>query len=283
MTAYYNEINSAACDVLEELIRSKIIADGVVDRRSITEVQPSDLRGFDQCHFFAGAGIWSAAARIAGWPDDKPLWTASCPCQPFSVAGKGAGVDDPRHLWPHLFRLSRAIRPSILVGEQVAGKAGYGWFDGVRTDLEGEDYACRAVDIPACSVNAPHQRSRLYWVAMADADTAGLALGRSQRSHDGAQFPSAERSDCDVGDATASSERQSSQECGRPSTIRGSDFWGDSNWIECADGKARRTKPGLRLLVDGMAGRIDLWRLAGNSIVAPLAAEVLGALLDVES
>lgn len=164
--AYYNENNDAAADWLENLIAAGMIAAGHVDRRSITEVQPDDLHGYAQHHFFAGIGGWSRACRLAGWPDARPIWTASCPCQPFSVAGKGAGEDDARHLWPDLLRLWRAFRPACGVGEQVAKKAGYGWFDGVRTGLAGEGYASRAVDIPALAVDSPHERNRLYWVTV---------------------------------------------------------------------------------------------------------------------
>lgn len=175
MRAYYNEISEPAAATLRELIASDVIAPGDVDTRSIKDVQPDDLRPYTQCHFFAGGGLWSVAARLAGWPDDRSLWTGSCPCQPFSVAGRGEGVDDPRHLWPDFFRLIRATRPAVVMGEQVAGKAGYGWLDGVRADLAGEGYASRGVDIPACAVDAPHIRSRLYWIAsnLADAVRPG--------------------------------------------------------------------------------------------------------------
>ena len=168
--AYYNEIDEHAADWLENLIAAGLIAPGFVDRRSIKEVEAYDLQGFTQHHFFAGIGGWSYACRLAGWPDDRPIWTASCPCQPFSVAGKGLGEDDPRHLWPDLFRLWRAYRPAFGVGEQVAGKAGYNWFNGVRADLEGENFLARAVDIPACAVDAPHQRNRCYWVSVANGE-----------------------------------------------------------------------------------------------------------------
>jgi DNA (cytosine-5)-methyltransferase 1 len=167
MAAYYNEHDAYAAQWLRNLIAKGLIADGEVDTRSIVDVHPDELRGFTQCHFFAGLGGWSHALRLAGWPDDRPVWTGSCPCQPFSVAGKGLGADDPRHLWPHFFRLIRSARPSVVMGEQVAGAAGYGWFDGVAADLEGEGYASRAVDVPAVAVDAPHIRSRLYWVASA--------------------------------------------------------------------------------------------------------------------
>jgi len=165
MTAYYNEIDLYAAEWLRNLIKAGYIPNGEVDTRSIVDVPPDDLRGFTQCHFFAGIGGWGYALRLSGWPDDRPIWTGSCPCQPFSVAGKGAGTNDPRHLWPHFHRLITACRPPVVMGEQVAGAAGYGWLDGVRADLAREGYASRGVDIPACSVDAPHIRQRLYWVA----------------------------------------------------------------------------------------------------------------------
>lgn len=165
MAAYYNEIDAYAAEWLRNLIKAGHIADGEVDTRSIVDVQPDELREFTQCHFFAGIAGWSHALRLAGWEDERQIWTGSCPCQPFSTAGKGKGTDDPRHLWPHLFRLIRGCRPPVVMGEQVAGAAGYGWLDGVRSDLESEDYAIEGVDIAACSVNAPHIRQRLYWVA----------------------------------------------------------------------------------------------------------------------
>ena len=77
MTAYYNEINPYAAQWLRNLIDEGQIAPGVVDDRSIEDVRPSDLEGFEQCHFFAGIGGWSRALRLAGWPDDRPVWTLS--------------------------------------------------------------------------------------------------------------------------------------------------------------------------------------------------------------
>jgi len=190
LSAYYNEIDPYAAQWLRNLIKKGLIADGEVDTRSIINVSPDDLRGFIQCHFFAGIGGWSYALRLAGWPEDRPIWTGSCPCQPFSVAGKGAGTDDPRHLWPHFHRLIAANRPPVVMGEQVAGAAGYGWLDGVRADLEREGYASRGVDIPACSVNAPHIRQRLYWVATDLADTGYMRRGNRPQSSEQKLSPS---------------------------------------------------------------------------------------------
>lgn len=61
---------------------------------------------------------------------------------------------------------------------------------------------------------------------------------------------------------------------------RNGSFWSGADWLACHDGKARRAEPGLRLLADGMLGRVDAWRLAGNGLVLPLATEVVGALMD---
>jgi DNA (cytosine-5)-methyltransferase 1 len=165
---YYNEFDPKAAAWLQELINAGHIPDGYVDTRSIVDVRPSDLAGFTQCHFFAGIGVWSYALGLAGWPTDRPVWTGSCPCQPFSAAGKGDGFADERHLWPHFHHLIRVCRPSVVLGEQVASKDGLAWLDLVATDLEGEGYAAGAADLCAAGVGAPHIRQRIYWVAYAD-------------------------------------------------------------------------------------------------------------------
>ena len=163
--AYYNEWEKDKALWLRELIRRGLIADGEVDTRSIADVRPDELVGFTQLHWFAGVGAWSYALRLAGIPDDFPIWTASCPCPSFSVAGKGEGFDDPRHLWPELFRLVRERKPSMLFGEQADGAIGHGWFDLVGMDMESESYAVAAAVLPAASVGAPHRRNRLFFVA----------------------------------------------------------------------------------------------------------------------
>ena len=180
MTAYYNENDPYAAQWLRTLISAGHIADGDVDERSIIDVRPDDLAGYNQCHFFAGIGGWSYALRIAGWPDDRPVWTGSCPCQPFSSAGKGAAADDERHLWPQWFSLIRECRPATIFGEQVEAAIGWGWLDVVFADLEAQGYACGTAVLPACSVGAPHIRQRLWFVAVADgghASAEGIQRG----------------------------------------------------------------------------------------------------------
>ena len=166
--AYYNEIDPYAAEWLRSLIRSGHIADGIVDERSISDVRPDELQEFTQCHFFAGIGVWSYALRSAGWEDDRPVWTGSCPCQPFSGAGNRKGVADKRHLWPHWFHLIEQCRPSTVFGEQVASKDGLGWIDLVQADMEGADYAIGAFDLCSAGFGAPHIRQRLWFVADTD-------------------------------------------------------------------------------------------------------------------
>ena len=183
---YYNEIDPYAAQWLRNLIDAGHIAPGIVDERSITDVKPADLAGYTQCHFFAGIGVWSHALRQSGWPDSRPVWTGSCPCQPFSTAGNQKGTADERHLWPVWFNLIRECRPPVVFGEQVEAAIRHGWLDLVQADLEGEDYACGAVGIPAAGVGAPHIRQRLFFMADADsgrydgrATTAGQQEGAS--------------------------------------------------------------------------------------------------------
>lgn len=186
MTAYYNEIDPYAAAWLRNLIAAGLIAPGDVDERDIRDIQPAELAAYTQCHFFAGIGGWSRALRLAGWADDRPVWTGSCPCQPFSAAGAGGGFADERHLWPAWFHLIRELRPAIVFGEQVAAKAVEPWIDLVQSDMEGVGYAFAGVPVPAAGIGSPHIRDRLWWVA--DAASGGQreqrhAVGTRQGRH----------------------------------------------------------------------------------------------------
>lgn len=184
MSAYYNEIDPQCAEWLRNLIKAGHIADGEVDNRSILDVSPKDLKGFSQCHFFAGIGVWSRALRLAGWRDDQRVWTGSCPCQPFSAAGVRGGFADERHLWPAFFHLIEQCAPPTVFGEQVASKDGLEWIDLVQADMEGAGYTFGATDLCAAGVGAPHIRQRLWFVGsrLADAELHGYPTGTLARS-----------------------------------------------------------------------------------------------------
>ena len=276
MSAYYNEFDPFAAAWLRELIKDGLIADGEVDERSITEVEPEDLRGFAQCHFFAGIGGWSLAARLAGWADDRPMWSGSPPCQPFSVAGNRKGKDDLRHLWPVFFNLIRECRPPAIFGEQVASAIRHGWFCDLQTDLEAEGYASAMAVLPACGVNAPHKRDRLFYVAQRVGDTQRdgrikrTSEGRSEREGSASSEGRDEVRDntgdrgavCTVGNTEQQRlEGHTGADNGQgsgPQTVRSSSetgFWDSAEYAYCRDEKYRPipTEPALFPLANGSA------------------------------
>jgi len=277
--AYYNEIDPFAAQWLRNLIAGGHIAPGEVDERSIEDVAPDDLRGFTQCHFFAGIGVWSHSLRLAGWHDDRPVWSGSCPCQPFSAAGKGDGFADERHLWPHFFHLISELRPQHVFGEQVAAGNANAWFDLVQADLEGMGYTFGLVPFTSAGIGAPHIRERAYWVA----NTTGQL---HHECNDGAN---------EFGRSRYAEQNRLGGEPVRALEVNG--FWRDADWLFCRDGKWRPVEPGTFPLVDGAAarmGRVEsgVARVAssnrvgrlkgyGNAINAQAAAAFIRAYMEV--
>jgi DNA (cytosine-5)-methyltransferase 1 len=297
MTAYYNEIDPYAAQWLRNLIAAGHLAKGEVDERSITEVQYEDLFDFKQCHFFAGIGVWGYALRQAGWADDRPVWTGSCPCQPFSSAGKQEGFADERHLWPAWFKLIRKCRPPVIVGEQVA--SALDWLDLVSTDLEDADYAFGASDLCAAGFGGAHIRQRLYFTGMAN--TVGSRRQRTGWSSSAQGVGITERSGVSglANTASARLEVGASETRGgggqefRPERLlatgqlddRGwscsaDGFWRDADWLFCTDGKWRPVRPGTFPLAHGAPARVGRLRAYGNALDAQTATQFVAAVMD---
>lgn len=278
--AYYNEIDPYAAEWLRNLIAAGHIAPGDVDERSIEDVKPDDLRNYTQCHFFAGIGVWSYALRNAGWPDDKPVWTGSCPCQPFSAAGKGDGFDDERHLWPHFHWLISECRPEHVLGEQVASGNANAWFDLVQADLETMGYAFGIVPFPSAGVGSPHIRDRAYWVAHPHHE--GLE-GRKRMSECSTELIAGTSGVVDsMARAGGISWGKGSKACLRsrnPSQTNG--FWRDADWLFCRDGKWRPVRPGSFPLVNGVTARVGRLRAYGNAINAEAAQTFINAYMEI--
>lgn len=302
MTAYYNEIDPYAAQWLRNLIRAGHIAPGYVDERSIEDVRPDDLREFTQCHFFAGVGVWSYALRQAGWPDDKPVWTGSCPCQPFSSAGKSGGFDDERHLWPTFFHLISQHNPPTVFGEQVASKAIDAWIDLVQADMEGVDYAFASTPFPSASVGAPHIRDRNFWLA----DSNHHRQQSGARRSGGGESPTAwddTRRRGEIGSLgnteklslwTHYGKPRSSGE--QPGTTGGygvfgnqsvtgpvNGFWSDADWLLCRDGRWRPVEPGSFPLAYGPTSRVGRLRAYGNAINAEAAKAFIESYMEAVS
>ncbi len=176
------------------------------------------------------------------------LITGGYPCQPFSSIGKQKGKEDPRHLWPEMYRIIKQARPTWIVAENVARHVTNG-LDTVLHDLEGEGYAARPVVIPACAVGAPHQRDRLWVVAHTESKRkhGALAECRCKTAADEGErrHPNRELVRIDAGSAESGWRRG----------------WG--------------IEPRIYGLADGIPNRVDRNRAHGNAVVPQVAYQIL--------
>jgi DNA (cytosine-5)-methyltransferase 1 len=283
----YNEPDPYAAQWLRNLIQKQLITPGEVDERPIQDVKPSDLEPFTRCHFFAGIAGWDLALRLASFPPDRPVWTGSCPCQPFSTAGARRGFADERHLWPFWFHLIGVCRPPTVFGEQVANGSGP-WLDLVCADLESADYAVGAAILPAAGVGAPHIRDRVWFVAQSNCDGKhGLPVD--------AEMAAVSQPVADASGAKRVDDRS------QPSGVSGGfadggsvsnslrdPLWDQPGWSGRPNGSgaplAREpgwwdVEPDVGRVVDGFPTRARRLRAYGNAIVPQAAAEFVKAYL----
>jgi len=217
------------------------------------------------------------------------LITGGYPCQPFSAAGKRGGASDDRHLWPQMLRVIKQARPVFVVAENVAGHITLG-LDEVLADLESEGYAGRAIVVPACAVNAPHRRARV-WIIARDVAHSGsgrrqggeLQAGRNEPGLCGTDVGHADskrrrmwnpvRQDAeDAGQSSRSTQHGTGKFIGRlggslDGIPEGLDFprrWGDGSWED-----------GIPRVTVGAKNRTQRLKALGNAIVPQVAYEII--------
>lgn len=203
------------------------------------------------------------------------LITGGFPCQPFSVAGKRRGTEDDRALWPQMFRVIKEARPSWVLGENVTGIINME-LDTVLSDLEGEGYTCQPFVIPACGVNAPHRRNRV-WIVGCNSNTMRCSGNKGTKSAISEQNTNSNRTCNNVADSRSNGlalDRQQGQdtaECRDRGGVQSDDcgeFW--------------EVEPELGRVADGIPSRIHRLRGLGNAIVPQVAAVILRAIREIE-
>ena len=217
----------------------------------------SDIREFD-------------GTRYSG----SDLLTGGFPCQPFSCAGKQRGDKDDRFLWPEMLRVISEAKPDWCLIENVAGIINMA-LDGVLSDLEAEGYETQAFVIPACAVNAPHRRNRVWIVA----NTCRPRLAQWEEQYARPQCETAQRSYFVVSDTNSESlERtaKSRAQCGRGQFKPGLDGM--------ADGLPARmdghfdSEPDIQRVATGVKNRAARLKALGNAIVPHVAYEIMKAI-----
>ncbi|MBP1294304.1 MULTISPECIES: DNA cytosine methyltransferase [Bradyrhizobium] len=268
---YYNEHDEDAAGWLERLIAVGALPAGDVDRRDVREVRPDDIKGYFSAHFFAGIGGWPLALRSVGWRDDRPVWTASVPCQGFSRAGKRLAFEDPRHLWPAFAPLVAECRPPVLFGEQSTDYPA--WLELVRSDLDRLEYAVGAMPFEAACAGSEHGRPRYYFVADADDEQRRREQQQRGGAPERAWDESRRRAEGEsLGYAARVDERGSGDDRGTGQVALGGSGAGDGlEWVRDTHGKVRRRPPGIRGLADGVSGRVAVDGPDGQTLISRVA------------
>ena len=281
-SVYYNDVDPFCAQWIKNLIKAGHLPVGTVDEQDVRSVRVDNVQAFSICHWFAGIGGWALALSLAGWPPERPIWTASLPCQPFSVAGRRRGAKDSRHLWPIFRRLVAECRPPTVIGEQVASRLGREWLAGVLADLEALGYAVAGADLCAAGVGAPHIRQRLFWVAVAAREQVGRAGQPWEGPVDGVGLSDVQRDADSRCRETSGTEGEVQSTLGQRQRLW-LDPWKPSDALPCLDGKARRIEPGSFPLAHGVPARVGRLCAYGNAIVPQIGAAFVRAFLATRS
>jgi len=221
------------------------------------------------------------------------------PCQPFSQAGKRRGTKDDRHLWPEMLRVISEVRPTWVIGENVIGFVKME-LDSVLSDLEREGYQTRAFIIPACGIDAPHKRDRVWIISHANSEGESdgpINEGPRPRQLELMAYPN----------SGFSPVTQQAVQAGRATTISSSKDVADSEservqrlWSSgeqkphtyggqklslCGSERPEpaywEAEPGMGRVVDGIPDRVDRIKGLGNAVV-PMVVEVIGnAIMEI--
>ncbi len=224
------------------------------------------------------------------------LITGGFPCQPFSVAGKQRGAEDDRYLWPETLRVLQENKPRWFIGENVPGIINMA-LDDVLSSLESEGYETETLIIPACAVNAPHRRNRVWIVAYSTRECShgGRNAGKARRN----EFADSRSDVADTESIRLQRHRASrvkKSNSRQPQTqLKGRfSFMGDSECVgldrkpwrrpgaQLADGCGWSIEPAVGRVANGIPGRMDRLRGLGNAIVPQVAAVIMTGIKEVE-
>ncbi len=204
--------------------------------------------------------------------------TGGYPCQPFSTAGKRRGQEDDRHLWPEMLRLIQEIKPTWVIGENVAGHISMG-LDTVLSDLESEAYRTRTFVIPACSIDARHRRDRVWIVANTDVGASRPRIEPEPVQEKQFQSSPGSTNKTDVANTDRdNAQRIKSSEPEKEIRQEPRERQAGS----CGDGVRRwPSEPSVGRVAHGIPNRVDRLKSLGNSVV-PQIPEIIGrAILNV--
>jgi len=222
---------------------------------------------------------------------EHDLICGGIPCQPFSLAGKQKGKEDDRHLWPYMFKIIEQKKPTWVIVENVGGFINVA-LDDVCLDLEAEGYATQSFIIPACGVEAPHRRDRIWIIGKRDVvDSDSTRTGHGHGEVQGQNGEVQQRND--YAESNHASEKQDVADSDSERLQRGEearDFRGEgeeaeqfsTRYIEFFEQNYWRIEPRVGRVANGIPNRVDRLKSLGNAIVPQIIYHIGLAILKEE-